>query len=164
MLRTARLTCERFTMDHVQQLATMDRDADVQVWLFGKTYTPEETRARAERRVAYWNEHGAGDYIVHTADDGELIGFAGFFPSPRPNAIAIGYALFPRFWGHGYGTELADVLTRTALGFDCAEIVATVLATNAASRHVLEKTGFAALEPGPEDDPGTLVYRYVGRS
>jgi RimJ/RimL family protein N-acetyltransferase len=164
VFRTTRLACERFTMDHVELLATMDRDEDVQRWLFGKIYTPEETHARAERRVGYWTQHGAGDYVVRTAQDGEFIGFAGFFPSPRPNAVAIGYALFPRFWGNGYGTELAKALTETALAFDCSEIVATVLATNVASRRVLEKTGFVAVGPGAGDDPGTLVYRYVGRS
>jgi RimJ/RimL family protein N-acetyltransferase len=155
------LTCERFTLEQVEQLGIMDRDAGVQRWLFGKTYTPEETQARAERRVAYWDEQGAGDYIVHTADGGDFVGFAGFFPSSLPDAIAIGYALFPRFWGHGYGSELAEALTRTALTFGCRDIVATVLATNAASRRVLEKTGFAAA--GSADvHPDTLLYRYAG--
>lgn len=149
-------------MEHVDDLARMDRDETVQRWLFGKTYTPEETRARAERRVAYWTEHGAGDYIVRTVEDGVCVGFAGFFPSSRPNAIAIGYALFPAFWGLGYGTELAETLTRTATAFDCNEIVATVLESNAASRRVLEKCGFVPISSA-DDDSDTLVYRYGGQ-
>jgi RimJ/RimL family protein N-acetyltransferase len=159
VLRTARLVCERFTMEHADELAVIDQDEAVQVRLFGKTYTREETQARASRRVAFWEEHGAGDYIVRTPD-GLFVGFAGFFPSSRPGAIAIGYALRPECWGSGYGTELAGVLTRTAVALGVPEIVATVLATNAASRRVLEKNGF--VEVGPADDDKTLLYRYDG--
>jgi RimJ/RimL family protein N-acetyltransferase len=161
VLRTARLVCERFTIAHTEELGVMDRDQAVQVWLFGKTYTPQETRARAKRRVAYWKEWGAGDYLVRPAAGGGFVGFAGFFPSDRPGAIAIGYALRPEYWGRGYGTELARELTRTAAGFGCAEIVATVLPSNAASRSVLEKTGFVAAGPAHEGEE-TLLYRYAG--
>ncbi len=147
-------------MEHVDALASMDRDAVVQQWLFGTTYTAEETRGRAERRVAYWNEHGAGDYIVHT-HDGEFIGFAGFFPSTRPHAIAIGYALVPAYWGRGYGTEVALLLTETARGLGRSEIVATVRDTNVASRRILEKAGFVAVER-VESEIETLLYRYEG--
>ena len=161
VLRTARLVCERFTMEHVDELALIDRNETVQRWLFGKTYTREETEARARRRVAYWEERGAGDYIVRTLH-GEFVGFAGFFPSPRPGAIAIGYVLRPEYWGIGYGTELAAVLTETAVSLNVPEIVATVLTTNAASRRILEKSGFVVLGPADAEDPGTLVYRYAG--
>ncbi len=145
-------------MDHVAELALVDVDWDVQQWLFRKLYSAEETRARAQRRVDSWAELGAGDYIVRTAV-GEFVGFAGFFPSPRPNAIAIGYALRPPCWRRGYGSELAAVLTAVGATLGRAEIVATVRETNVASRRILEKTGFAAL--GTVDgDEGTLLYRF----
>ncbi len=161
VLRTARLVCERFTMEHVDDLAVIDRDETMQRWLFGKTYTREETEARAQRRVAYWEERGAGDYIVRTPD-GLFIGFAGFFPSSRPGAIAIGYALRPEHWGSGYGTELAAVLTGTAVALGVPEVVATVRATNAASRRILEKTGFVEIGLADVDVDDTLLYRYAG--
>lgn len=159
-MRTARLVCDRFTMEHVDALALMDRDFEVQQWLFGKTYSAEETLARAQRRVSSWEEHGAGDYIVHT-HQGDWVGFAGFFPSPRPDAIAIGYALRPEYWRRGYGTELALLLTETARGLGRAEVVATVRETNVASRKVLEKAGFVAIERS-ETETETLTYRLQG--
>ncbi|HEX3550661.1 MAG TPA: GNAT family N-acetyltransferase [Candidatus Elarobacter sp.] len=154
--------CERFTMEHAGDLARMDRRMDVQRWLFGKTYTAAETHARAERRVAYWETDGMGDYRVRT-EDGTVVGFAGFFPSTLANALAIGYALMPEFWGRGYGTELARALTRTTLDLRRGDIVATVLATNSASRHVLEKAGFIAAGPAA-GDPEALLYRYERRA
>jgi|GEM_PF-841249 len=154
---TARLVCERFTMDHVAELAAVDTDWDVQRWLFGKLYTPEETRARAQRRVDFWAEHGAGDYLVRTAD-GEFVGFAGFFPSPRPDAIAIGYALRPPYWRRGYGSELAEMLTAVGSTLGRAEIVATVRATNVGSRRILEKAGFVPIET-VDGEEETLLYR-----
>jgi len=158
-MRTKRLVCSRFTLDHVDALGVMDRDMTVQQWLFGKTYTVQETRERAERRIAFWNEHGAGDYIVHTLA-GEFVGFAGFFPSPRPDAIAIGYALMPDHWRKGYGSELARLLTDTALTLGRAEIVATVRATNTASRRIVENLGYEIIGSDLEYD--TLTYRFTG--
>ena len=147
-------------MEHVDDLGILDRDPAVQRWIFGTTYTPEETRARAERRIANWETKGGGDYRVRTAD-GELAGFAGFFPAAEPDAVAIGYALRPAFWGRGYATELAEVLTRTAAALGHRTIVATVLPENAASRRVLEKVGF--VESGTAmHDPVALLYRYAG--
>lgn len=160
MLRTARLVCERFTMEHVDELRAMDQEATVQWWLFRQSYTADETRERAARRVAFWDERGVGDYVVRALDGGETVGFAGFFPADEPDAIAIGYALHPPYWGRGYGTELARKLTATALDCGYRAIVATVRTENLASRHVLEKSGF--VDTGPRPDGETVLYRYRG--
>jgi RimJ/RimL family protein N-acetyltransferase len=155
---TERLQAERFSLDHVDELALLDTDAHVQATIFGKTYTRDQTRERLQRRVDMWDEHGFGDYIVRLRD-GTFVGSAGAFPMPS-NAIAIGYALRPQFWGNGYATEIAAQLTAIAVALEPSAIIATVLEHNAGSRRVLEKVGFVSAGINP-DDPETVRYRYT---
>lgn len=154
---TARLTCERFRLEHVTDLALLDADPAVQENIFGRTYTPAQTRERTLMRVRLWAEHGYGDYVVRL-HDGTFVGSAGLFPSKRKDAIALGYAFLPPYWGQGYATELATALAAIAVDLEPAEVVATVLETHAGSRRVLEKAGFVLTGPDV-DDPGTLLYR-----
>ena len=157
-LRTERLRCERFTASHAAELALLDTDPRVQATIFGRTYTLAETRERARHRAAIWNEHGFGDYVARLAD-GEFIGCGGIFPSDLPDAVAVGYALRPAFWGRGYATELCAALTTAATALDGVDVVAVVLDGNTASRRVLEKNGYTLVGPN-SDDPGTVLYRY----
>jgi RimJ/RimL family protein N-acetyltransferase len=160
-LRTERLQLERFTIEHVPELVLLDTNAAVQATIFGLNYTYAETYARAQRRVAFWNENGYGDYVVHT-HGGTYVGCAGMFPAGEPGAIAMGYALLPDFWGCGYATELATALAPVALTL-APTVVATVLEDHVRSRRVLEKSGFVLTGPNPQD-PGTVLYRYEGIS
>lgn len=157
---TARLRAERFTRDHVDELAMLDTDAAVNATLFGRTYERDETRTRVARRVAFWTERGYGDYIVRLPD-GTFVGTAGLFPGSNGNegSIALGYALRPDFWGAGYATELARELVGIARAFG-APVIAYALETNARSRRVLEKAGFVCAGVNA-DDPETVLYRLV---
>lgn len=157
-VRTARLHCERFTLDDVAELALLDADPAVQATVFGSTYTLAQTQQRTERRVRLWDENGYGDYVVRL-HDGTFIGTGGLFPSTLPGAIAVGYTLLPEHWGQGFATELAATLAALAAQLEAADVVAIVLETNTASRRVLEKAGFVFAGPNA-DDPGTVLYRY----
>jgi RimJ/RimL family protein N-acetyltransferase len=161
VVRTARLHCERFTLDHVAELALLDADPNVQATVFGSTYTYDQTRERTERRTRFWDENGYGDYVVRL-HDGTFIGTGGLFPSHQPGAIALGYTLLPEHWGQGYATELAISLAAVAEQLEPTQVVAIVLETNLASRRVLEKAGFALVGPYVED-PGTVLYRFADR-
>jgi RimJ/RimL family protein N-acetyltransferase len=158
-VRTARLHLERFTLEDVAELAQLDADPTVQATVFGKTYTLAETTARTQLRVRLWAEHGYGDYVVRL-HDGTFIGTGGLFPAHQPGAIAVGYAFLPEHWGQGYATELTTSLAAVAEQLAPADVVATVLEHNTASRRVLEKAGFVLAGPNA-DDPGTVLYRFA---
>lgn len=157
VLRTEHLRCERFTLRHVDELAVLDSDPLVQATIFGKVCGREKTEERVRWRVACWADHGYGDYVARLRD-GEFVGTVGIFPASRPGAIAIGYALRPAHWGRGYATELCSAVAAAIAAVRDDEIVATVLESNAASRRVLEKSGFLVVGPNA-DDERTLLYR-----
>jgi ribosomal-protein-alanine N-acetyltransferase len=85
-----------------------------------------------------------GLWLVEELESGQLVGFCGFLEIPtildEPQLV---YALFGRFTGQGYATEMARAAiarARSHAGFET--IVAGVDAVNGTSCRVLEKIGF----------------------
>src|SRR5262249_6508995 len=82
-------------------------------------------------------------WLTYETVTNELVGFCGFvkFPSLHSEPQLV-YALFERFSGHGYATEMAteSISHASAQGF--AEIIAGVDAINVPSLCILEKLGF----------------------
>jgi RimJ/RimL family protein N-acetyltransferase len=93
---------------------------------------------------AWLESLGDGDYGFVVRADGERVGIAGLHEKHRAWGVTeLGYFFDPAAWGNGYATDAARQLARYA--FDelrYAKVVAPVLATNEASRRVLEKAGF----------------------
>jgi ribosomal-protein-alanine N-acetyltransferase len=75
---------------------------------------------------------------------GTVIGELGWKGGPGPDGSAeIGYSLAPDYRGHGYATEAVQGFVQWARTSDeVRRVVAETLADNAASRRVLEKSGF----------------------
>lgn len=101
-----------------------------------------EERIRESRKL--FERRGVGIWLVRDKATDELVGFCGFLeiPSTHPDPQIV-YAMFERFSGKGYATEMARTAiaqARNQPGF--SDIVAGVDEVNAASLRVLEKLGF----------------------
>ncbi|AVA22512.1 MULTISPECIES: GNAT family N-acetyltransferase [unclassified Rhizobium] len=104
--------------------------------------TPDASARRLSRDMDHWPHHGFGRWAVEA--DGRLIGFGGVTVSKEFDGLNLSYHLHPDSWGHGYATELV----REALAFSfndlhAERVIGLVRSVNVASRHVLEKCGFA---------------------
>ncbi|MGH6817282.1 MAG: GNAT family N-acetyltransferase [Methylovirgula sp.] len=63
--------------------------------------------------------------------------------------VEVGYVIAPEAWGKGFATEAVRMVIDTVFALTpAARIVANSRAQNAASRRVLEKTGFAYVDSG----------------
>jgi RimJ/RimL family protein N-acetyltransferase len=96
----------------------------------------------AEKLVrSYW-EKGHGLWAVERRSDGELLGMCGLIDRDSLPSIDVGYALVPRFWGHGYAREAAAAAlayARDVLGR--GRVLAIVQPENRASIRVLASVG-----------------------
>jgi PhnB protein len=119
----------------------------------GQVFPREWSAARIADSMGLFARRGVGIWLVHHQASGELVGFCGFLeiPSldPEPQLV---YALFERFTGMGYATEMGGASiaeARRQPGFET--IVAGVDEVNVVSRRVLDKLGFhlVATVPGP---------------
>jgi [ribosomal protein S5]-alanine N-acetyltransferase len=120
-------------------------DAHVRRYLMdGKQFPREWSEERIRQSMELFKRRGVGIWLVHHKPSDELVGFCGFLelPATHPEPQLV-YAIFERFSGRGFATEMARTAiaqARIQPGFE--EIVAGVDEVNAASLRVLEKLGF----------------------
>jgi RimJ/RimL family protein N-acetyltransferase len=94
--------------------------------------------------IAMYRERGFGLYVVEIDATGEPIGFCGLIKRATLDDVDLGFALLERHWGNGYAFEAASALmAREPKGKGLARVVAIVTPSNARSRALLEKLGFA---------------------
>jgi ribosomal-protein-alanine N-acetyltransferase len=145
LIATARLAGLPPEPGHHEALALVLQDPRVAETLWpgalGGPRTDAQTRARLDDFIGHWREHGFGPWMFFTRDRREPVGYAG----PRrtevegEDAIELVYAVASAWWGRGLGTEMARAAVAHA-GVD--DLVCFTLATNRASRRVMQKAGF----------------------
>ena len=105
------------------------------------TATPEEASERIARLQARYAEDSRrdGPYVAVDAE-GRCAGFIGIDWVDREHEV---WYLVPRsLWGRGYGSALLSAMLDRATLRSFERVVATSVATNAASWRLLEQQGF----------------------
>lgn len=78
-------------------------------------------------------------------ENGDFIGFGEIIVNYHLSKVKfgeIGYFLLPRYWGSGYATEIAEVLTEKCFReLKMHKVVATCNANNASSENIMKKIG-----------------------
>ena len=118
--------------------------------LDGGVMTEDWSAARIRDSEALFARHGVGVWLARERESGELVGFAGFFEfTPPEREPQLMYALFERFAGRGYTTEMARAAIARARERGFPHVIAEADEVNGASLRVLEKLGFARVATLP---------------
>ena len=121
------------------------RDGHVRRYLLdGERFPRDWSAARVTESLDLFHRRGVGLWLTSSKAADEVVGFCGFLelPGSHPGPQLV-YALFERFTGLGYATEMAHASideARRHPGFET--IVACVDLVNGASLRVLKKLGF----------------------
>jgi RimJ/RimL family protein N-acetyltransferase len=144
-IRTARLTGLRPVPDHRDALAAVVQDPRVAETLWpgelGGARTGAQTGELLGLFIAHWDAHGFGPWMFFEQHSDAPVGYAG----PRrtevegADEVEILYAVTSARWGRGFATEMVRAAAAHA---GIPDLVCFTLATNAASRRVMEKAGF----------------------
>jgi RimJ/RimL family protein N-acetyltransferase len=130
-------------------------DAEVMRYLFQGVAMTLERAAEVMRKFFTFGESLTGIAILAEKPAGELIGFAGVFPTEALGVsdFEIGFVLARGAWGRGIATEIGEA--QLAFGFEqlnCQRLLGLVDPQNGPSIHALEKLGMRYLkdvvEPG----------------
>jgi len=157
---TARLTAERLCERHLADLVALHLDPSVSRYL-GGVRSPEATQTYLTANVAHWEQHGFGLWVLRTRA-GEFAGRAGIrhIALDGVDEVEIIYAFKRALWGHGLASEIAKALvTLGLLQLELPSLVGVVAADNAASRRVLEKSGFTPERSGKYHGDEVVIYR-----
>jgi ribosomal-protein-alanine N-acetyltransferase len=160
------LTSERLTYRPVA-LATLDdfhrlvQDDHVRRYLLDGELLPREwSEQRVRDSAGLFERSGIGLWLAHQRKTGDLLGFCGFVDippmSPQPQLV---YAMFERFTGQGYATEMACAsITEARRHSVLRTVVASVDEVNVASIRILEKLGFQRIATQPGAFGDVLVF------
>lgn len=139
-----RLAYQPLCQETVELFHTLVVDEHVRRFLMdGNVFPLEWSEDRVRDSQALFARRGVGLFLAREIASADLVGFCGFLelPDVHPEPQLV-YALFERFSGRGYATEMARMSIDEARRHGFAEIVAGVDEANAASLHVLDKLGF----------------------
>lgn len=127
----------------------LDSDKAVHLYLGNKPVSTMEESQEVIRLIRQqYRDNGIGRWAVVEKDSNRFVGWAGLKLVKEPmnghvNYYDLGYRFIKKYWGKGYATECAQAILE--YGFNrlhLENIYAITDAGNAASQHVLEKTGF----------------------
>jgi [ribosomal protein S5]-alanine N-acetyltransferase len=146
-VRTPRLICERLRMEHVPEVSRLLQDPRVAQTLWPGADVPTEQQVvdSTAEKERHWSRYGFGMWLARDRATGEMVGRGGLQWTyiASLNEVEAGWAIVPERWGRGLATEMAHAAIGVAFGpLELHEIVAFALPDNAASRRVMEKTGF----------------------
>src|SRR5262245_6929582 len=159
-MTSERLTYQPAAAETLEDFHSLVRDDHVRRYLMdGQLFPREWSEQRIRDSVALFGRRGVGLWLAYEKKRGEVVGFCGFLelPSLHPDPQLV-YALFERFTGIGYATEMAVASIAEAHrhpGF--STIVAGVDEVNVASVRVLEKLGFRRQATHPGSFGNTLL-------
>jgi RimJ/RimL family protein N-acetyltransferase len=147
------------TEDDLSLMVDLNSDPAVMAHILGRPASPAETTAEWSERLSQRTDvsRGLGYWAGYHAD--RFVGWwgASAFVDHR-EVSSIGYRLHRAAWGRGLATEGARAMVTQALfAPGVTRVVASTMAVNHASRHVLQKVGlvFVRTQVQEWDDPIT---------
>jgi len=145
-LTSKRLNLREITVEAVDNIHQLHSNPEVDEYnTLGIPKDLEETKKLVLMAIEVQNKspRTAYEWVIELKDTHEFLGLAGMFLSNDKYRLGeIYYKFFPRFWGNGFATEVAQVLVKADFGnFNLHKVEAGVAVGNDRSVRVLEKIG-----------------------
>jgi ribosomal-protein-alanine N-acetyltransferase len=147
-VKTPRLRCERLAPEQLQEFSRVELDPRVGRRIWRRPTVPpteQEVVDKLAEKVAHWERHGFGLWLLRDRLTGETVGRGGlqWTYAPDLHEVEAAWAIVPERWGQGLATELALACVEVGFGpLGLREIMAFTDRDNIASRRVMEKAGF----------------------
>jgi RimJ/RimL family protein N-acetyltransferase len=145
-VETARLVLRPWQPGDLAEFIRLLTDPVVTRYIVVHTpFSPEDVAELHERTLDQWDRNGFGPWAAIEKATGLWVGRIGLdeLPDwPGLHKVEVGWELHREFWGQGLATEGGRAGVRH--GFETVglkRIISATMATNAASRRVMEKCG-----------------------
>ena len=118
LVQSDRLAFERLALEHAAELSTLLRDPRVAKTLAIGGLPPRESEVidTVRSKVAHWERHGFGYWVIRERSSGEMVGRGGLQHTfiGGLDEVEVGWAVLPARWGEGFATELAQTSVEVA--------------------------------------------------
>jgi RimJ/RimL family protein N-acetyltransferase len=145
-IETARLLLRPWQPDDLAELTRLLTDPVVTRYIVVSTpFSSEDVAEVHARTMEQWERNGFGPWAAIEKATGRWVGRIGLDELPHwpgPHKVEVGWELHRAFWGRGLATEGGRAGVRhgfEAVGLE--RIISATMATNTASRRVMEKCG-----------------------
>ena len=157
-LRTDRLRLRRWLPTDLTPFAALNADRRVMEH-FPAALSREESDALAARIEAHFDQYGFGPWAVEIPGLAPFAGFVGLsvprFEAHFTPCVEIRWRLAAQYWGRGYATEGARVVSAFAFQtMGLGDIVSFTVPANLRSRRVMERIGMVHNPADDFDHPG----------
>ena len=148
-LFTERLIYSYTIEEELKSYLGLVTNVEVMRYITSKPLEEMEGLERFHKILEINDEHNRlGIFSVYTKDQQEFAGIAKVVPFEN-HVYEIGYSIYPKFWGNGYGTEISKKMVEIGKTIpDVESLVAIIDPANIASRKILEKSGFEFYKKG----------------
>ncbi|MFI5261248.1 MAG: GNAT family N-acetyltransferase [Candidatus Limnocylindrales bacterium] len=145
-IETGRLVLRPYVDGDAEALYGIQRRPDVTRYLYWQPRSKADVRRMIERRKTLTQLEREGDGLLLAAvlrTSGALIGDVSLtWSSEEHRQGEVGYVLHPDYQGHGYATEMTELMLRLGFaGLELHRIIGRCDARNRASARVMERLG-----------------------
>lgn len=140
---TDRLRVRRLKIDDFPSFNEMQCNIRVMQFVRGKAMTYQENKEELPRLIEKY-EDGSNDFMIYAVErkkDNFFVGTVALVKD-KSNDDEIGYRFLEKYWGNGYGFEIAEGLVAYCKKIGIPKLVAFVVNDNEASRKIIKKLGF----------------------
>ena len=163
---TERLILREIMEEDEQRLFELDSDPEVHRYLGNQ---PVQSIEQIRLVIAFiqqqYEDNGIGRWAVIEKSSGAFLGWSGLKlfrenVNGHSDFYELGYRFMKKHWGKGYATESAKASVNYGFNtLESKEIFAMTDVNNAASKQVLQKTGFKHVETFQFNDEPTDWYK-----
>ena len=158
IFETPRLKIRNLELNDFDPFHEMQSNPKVMQFTTGRPWTKEENKASLNKCINHYAQPGNNFWVWagERKADGEFIGTAAIVEENE-----IGYRFLEKYWGQGYGQEIADGLINYAFGkLGVEKVIAFVEPENIGSVKILERTVLEFIKEYIHPDDGKLVRYY----
>lgn len=158
---TKRTVIREFRAEDIDALHRLMSNKEVMEFSLKGPYSREESEKFLSRCLKSYSDRGCGLYAVIYKDDGELIGYSGFYLQQIDGVTEYenGYRLLPAYWGRGLGAEAASSTLNYGLStLGLKRVISIIEPANIASIKVAEKCGMKLEKESTVQGTKVLIY------
>ena len=161
IFETPRMIVRKLELTDFQPFHEMQGNPNVMRHTTGRPNTEEEDRESLKKCIDHYTKTNNDFWVwaIERKTDGLFIGTAAIV-----EGIEIGYRFLEKYWGKGYGQEIADALIYHAIQkMGAKKVIAYAEPENAGSVKILErsKLNFMKEYVHPDDGKPVRYYEYL---